>query len=188
MLDVAAACVTSLFPQVQSTVEVIAPPPFVVPVSAVFVGQRVDAITRSAVLQYATSLPAPLAIHSAYLLDVPLDLSASLQLSDLNCTGSNACLQLLEVRISNISTCYISGNYVMVITVSCTSEQGCPAELVNTTADATLQSTIVSQNLCSDASVDIGLQGTLRAYSDSEFTTQALSFSYGQYVSASALV
>jgi hypothetical protein len=165
---------------VQSTVEVIAPPPFVVPVSAVFVGQRVDAITRSAVLQYATSLPAPLAIHSAYLLDVPLDLSASLQLSDLNCTGSNACLQLLEVRISNISTCYISGNYVMVITVSCTSEQGCPAELVNTTADATLQSTIVSQNLCSDASVDIGLQGTLRAYSDSEFTTQALSFSYGQ--------
>jgi hypothetical protein len=163
---------------VQSSVEIVASPVFTVPVSAAFVGQRVDIATQTGQLEFVTSVPVPFIVIDTQLTNVPYGVNASISVVSSNCTNGY-CLQHLVVDL-DVLYCDISGVYSMLVSIGCATQENCPAEVRNSPVTSSLTSTILAQRTCGEAYVDVGLQGWLQAYNDPSFTDQDLSFSSNQ--------
>ncbi len=151
---------------------------YTVPLTAALVSQRVDTATQTAQLVYATSVPAQFIVESAQVQQRPYGVNATLHFSSTNCT-SNYCLQYLVIDLK-IDNCEISGYYSIDVSIGCRNQTNCPTDVQEALVKATITSTIVAQRSCGDASVDVGLQGSLRAYNSLSFNTQSLSFGPGQ--------
>eukprot|EP00029_Vermamoeba_vermiformis_P012604 TRINITY_DN746_c0_g1_i1.p1 TRINITY_DN746_c0_g1~~TRINITY_DN746_c0_g1_i1.p1 ORF type:complete len:921 (-),score=86.05 TRINITY_DN746_c0_g1_i1:34-2796(-) len=159
---------------IQSSVEIVASPVFTVPVSAAFVGQKVDIATQTGQLEFVTSVPEPFIVVDVHLTNVPSGVNASIRIVKSDCEAGY-CVQHLVVDL-DILYCDISGVYSMVVSIGCTTQENCPAEVRNSPVTSSLTSTIIAQRTCGEAYVDVGLQGWLQAYSDPSFTDQDLSF------------
>eukprot|EP00029_Vermamoeba_vermiformis_P007311 TRINITY_DN3128_c0_g1_i1.p1 TRINITY_DN3128_c0_g1~~TRINITY_DN3128_c0_g1_i1.p1 ORF type:complete len:1004 (+),score=133.59 TRINITY_DN3128_c0_g1_i1:37-3012(+) len=162
---------------IQSSVEVIAAPVYTVPLTAALVSQRVITATQTAQLVYVTSVPAQFIVERAIVQQYPYGVNTSLYFTSTNCTA-NFCLQYLTVDLG-IAFCEISGFYRFDVLISCRDQQNCPPD-ARDGVGATITSTIQAQRSCGDVSVDVGLQGSLRAYNSPSFTNQALAFNAGQ--------
>lgn len=148
---------------------------------AVFVGQTVDASTQTGQLTFLTSAPAALTVFSGRIASTPSTVSAALRFIDQNCRENSTvgfCQQRLALDLS-ITNCDISGLYALQVQVGCTNPQNCPIGLEGT-VNVTLLASITAQRTCGEAFVDVGLSGTLQAFSDQSFTNQKLSFNFGK--------
>lgn len=147
-------------------------------IDAAFVGQTVSTQTQSGNLQYLSAVQYPLAIENVEVIDLPYGVAAWIEIVNVNCSSVGPCVQRLDLHL-NTSSCTISGVYRLALSIGCRSEVGCPDEARNGT-QVYLESRVVSQNLCSEVSVDIDLSGYIQAYTDSTFSNQALAFYPGQ--------
>ncbi len=160
-----------------SDVQVFGPPTLAI--DAAFVGQTVSTQTQSGNLQYMSSVQYPLEIESVQVVGLPDGVSAWVEIVNVNCSLVGVpCFQRLDVHL-NTSSCTISGVYRLALSIGCRSDVGCPDEAKNGT-QVYLESRVVSQNLCSEVSVDIDLNGYIQAYTDGNFSNQALAFYPGQ--------
>lgn len=147
-------------------------------IDAAFVGQTVSTQTQSGNLQYLSAVQYPLAIENVEVIDLPYGVAAWIEIVNVNCSTIGPCVQRLDLHL-NTSSCTISGIYRLALSIGCRSEVGCPDEARNGT-QVYLESRVVSQNLCSEVSVDIDLSGYIQAYTDNTFSNQALAFYPGQ--------
>jgi hypothetical protein len=161
---------------IESSVEVIAAPVYKVPLTAALVGQKVNTATQTAQLVYVTSVPAQFIVDSVLAQQYPYGVNVTLDITSTNCTA-NFCLQHLTVDL-DIRACDISGFYRFDILIVCRDQQNCPPDVQGA---ATITSTILAQRSCGDVSVDVGLHGSLQAYSSPSFTSQSLTFGPGQH-------
>jgi hypothetical protein len=164
---------------VQTSVEIATP--VATAVKAAFVGQTVDVATQTGQLTFLTSAPASLTILSGRIVYKPPGVNAALRFIDQNCNANSTagfCQQRLAIDLS-ILACEISGIYTMEVQVGCSDQQNCPIGF-NAYVNVTLVASITAQHTCGEAYVDVGLSGSLQAFNDDSFTSQALSFNFGK--------
>jgi len=137
---------------------------------------------QAACLQLTTTLNYPYELSNGDLILTPQGkfLNHTFVGAVESCSGTDVCRQRWTACLNLANgTCDLDGSYAMNFTQICRSGNNqCP--LSESEKDAIIDFTLTSENFCATISIDIGLTGTIKSYSDSTFQTEKTSFVLGQ--------
>jgi len=136
---------------------------------------------QPACLQLTTTLNYPYELSNGELVSTPEGkfLNHTFSRSFESCSGKDICLQRWTTCLNLANgTCDLDGSYSMNFTKICRSNDiQCPQ---SQSESAVIDFTLTSENFCAQISIDIGIIGNIKSYSDSTFLTQQTSFELGQ--------
>lgn len=130
-----------------------------------------------ALLKGNLQLQWPFEVETLTLVTVPSGITGNLTAFldyDADCPdqADTLCDDEFQIDVDPGNECYFSGLYVMNITFKCRDSHlnDCPIQTSDNNFASTVSLDVVSQHLCADLQIDVGLTGEMASYEDIDLT------------------